>query len=103
MTKENGEDAYVVVLTPEKGDPVTDYVSAKTFLLLRQDTFETDGPVTLPVTERFSDYRSVEGVMIPFTRVSNTTTMGDVVVKIKEVKFDAPVSGDAFRRKMAAK
>jgi CubicO group peptidase (beta-lactamase class C family) len=103
MLKEGGEDAYVVVLTPEKGNPVTDYVSARTFLLLRQDTFETSGPVTLPVTERFSDYRSVDGVMIPFTRVSNTVTMGDVVVKLKEVKFDANVPVDAFRRKLAEK
>jgi CubicO group peptidase (beta-lactamase class C family) len=99
MTKEGGEDAYVVVLTPEKGNPLTDYISAKTFLLLRQDSFVTSGPVTQPVTERFSDYRRVGGVMIPFTRVSNTTSMGDVVVRLREVEFDVPVPAEAFRRK----
>ena len=103
LTKVGGEDAYVVAFTPEKGDPVTDYFSAKTFLLLRQDTIETSGPISEPVTEKYSDYRDVEGVMIPFTRVSNSTSMGDTVVKLREVKFDVPVPADAFRRKLTRK
>lgn len=98
--KVGDEDAYVVVFTPEKGNAVTNYYSAKTFLLLRQDTTETVGPVNMPVTERFSDYRSVDGVMVAFTRVSNSVAMGDTVLKVREVKFDAPVPEDVFRRKM---
>jgi len=95
------EDAYVVVFTPEKGNAVTNYYSAKTFLLLRQDTTETVGPLNVPVTERFSDYRTVDGVAVAFTRVSNSVAMGDIVLKVREVKFDAPVPDDVFRRKMA--
>jgi CubicO group peptidase (beta-lactamase class C family) len=98
MTKVGDEDAYVVVFTPEKGNPVTDYFSAKSFLLLRQDTLETDGPITEPVTEKFSDYRTVDGVMIPFTRVSSTTSMGDTVTKLRDVKFDVAVPEEAFKR-----
>jgi CubicO group peptidase (beta-lactamase class C family) len=96
--KVGDEDAYVVVFTPEKGNPVTDYFSTKTFLLLRQDTLETSGPITEPVTERLSDYRPVDGVMIPFTRVSNTTSMGDTLTKLRDVKFDVPVPEEAFKR-----
>ncbi|PYT02369.1 MAG: hypothetical protein DMF65_06775 [Acidobacteria bacterium] len=77
---------------------MTDYFSAKTFLLLRQDTLETTGPITEPVTEKYSDYRSVDGVMIPFTRVSNTASMGDTVTRLREVKFDVAVPAGAFRR-----
>lgn len=98
--KVGDEDAYVVVFTPEKGNAVTNYYSAKTFLLLRQDTTETSGPINVPVTEKFSDYRPVDGVMVAFTRVSNTVTMGDVVLKVREMKFDAPVPEDVFRRKL---
>ena len=94
------EDAYVVVFTPEKGNAVTNYYSAKTFLLLRQDTTQTVGPVNIPVTERFSDYRPVDGVMVAFERVSNSVTMGDIVLKVRELKFDAPVPEDVFRRKL---
>jgi CubicO group peptidase (beta-lactamase class C family) len=100
LVKVEGEDAYVVVFTPERGNAVTNYYSTKTFLLLRQDTTETSGPISIPVTEKFSDYRTVDGVMIAFTRVSNTVTMGDTVLKVREVKFDVPVPDDVFRRKL---
>jgi len=42
-------------------------------------------------------------VVVLFTRMSSTTSMGDLVVKLKEVKFDVPVPEDAFRRRMAGK
>jgi CubicO group peptidase (beta-lactamase class C family) len=103
MSKVGGEDAYVVVFTPEKGSPVTQYISAKTFLPLRQDTLATSDTVSMPVTETYSDYRSVDGVMIPFTRVSNSQSMGDTVLKVREVVFDVPVPEEAFRRKIAGK
>jgi hypothetical protein len=41
--------------------------------------------------------------MIPFQRVQNSQTMGDTVLKIREVTFDVPVPEDAFRRKTAEK
>ena len=103
MAKVGDEDAYVVVFTPEKGSPVTQYISAKSFLPLRQDTVATSDSVTLPVTESFSDYRSVDGVMIPFQRVQNSPAMGDTVLKIREVVFDVPVPEESFRRKTAEK
>jgi CubicO group peptidase (beta-lactamase class C family) len=103
MAKVGGEDAYVVVFTPEKGSPVTQYISAKTFLPLRQETLATSDATTLPVTESYSDYRSVDGVMIPFRRVQNSPSMGDTVMKIREVVFDVPVPEEAFRRKTEEK
>lgn len=103
MAKVGEEDAYVVLFTPEKGSPVTQYISAKTFLLLRQDSIATSDTVSMPVTEAFSDYRSVDGVMIPFQRVQNSVGMGDTVMKIREVVFDVPVPEETFRRKSAAK
>jgi CubicO group peptidase (beta-lactamase class C family) len=103
MAKVGGEDAYVVLFTPEKGSPVTQYISAKTFLLLRQDSISTSDTVSMPVTETYSDYRSVGGVMIPFRRVQNSVAMGDTVMRIREVVFDVPVPEDVFRRKTAAK
>jgi CubicO group peptidase (beta-lactamase class C family) len=100
VSKVDDEDAYVVVFTPEKGNAVTNYYSMKTFLLLRQDTTETTGPINIPVTEKFSDYRSVDGVTVAFTRVSNSVTMGDTVLKVREWKFDAPVPEEIFLRKL---
>jgi hypothetical protein len=103
MSKVDGEDAYVVLFTPEKGSPVTQYISAKTFLPLRTDTVATSDTVSMPVTETYSDYRSVDGVMIPFKRVSNSEAMGDTVLKIREAAFDVPVPDEAFKRKTGGK
>jgi CubicO group peptidase (beta-lactamase class C family) len=103
MSKVDGEDAYVVVFTPEKGSPVTQYISAKSFLPLRTDTIATSDTISMPVTEVYSDYRSVDGVMLAFRRVSNSQAMGDTVLTIREAAFDVPVPEEAFKRKNGGK
>jgi CubicO group peptidase (beta-lactamase class C family) len=99
MSKAGDEDVYVVVKTPENGNPVTDYISTKSFLVLRRDSIissNTTG-VELPVTEYFSDYRAIDGVMVPFKSITNHMAMGDIVARIKDVKFDIAVPDEAFR------
>lgn len=103
LAKVGEEEAYVVVFTPEKGSPVTNYYSTKSFLLLRADTVSTSDTTSLPVSERYSDYRPVGGVMVAFTRVSTSPAMGDTVTKLREVSFDVAVPDEAFRRKSGAK
>jgi CubicO group peptidase (beta-lactamase class C family) len=101
MSKVGDEDVYVVVKTPEKGNEVTDYISAKSYLLLRRDTLvtsETSG-ITLPVKETFSDYRMVEGQMIPFKTVTSVPTIGDIVTTVKDIKFDVDIPDAVFHRK----
>jgi len=99
MSKVGDEDVYVVVKTLEGGNPITDYVSTKTFLVLQRDQIvssNTSG-MELPISEKFSDYRTIDGVMMPFTTVTKHIAMGSIVVRIKDVKFDAPVPDTAFR------
>lgn len=100
--KLDGEDVYVVVKTPEKGNPVTDYVSAKTFLVVKRELLNTtnSGEITLPSTETFSDYRYVDGVMLPFKTVTSSLSIGDTVVQVKEVKFDVDVPEQTFRARV---
>jgi len=100
MAKIGDDDAYVVQRKCEKGTPVTDYVSAKSFLVLKRDlviSSETAG-IELPQTEVFSDYRSVDGVMVPFKIVSNNIANGDVVLRVKELKFDQPMPDSVFKK-----
>ncbi|HKQ53339.1 MAG TPA: hypothetical protein VJT74_13275, partial [Pyrinomonadaceae bacterium] len=98
-SKVGDEEVYVVVKTPEKGNAVTDYVSTKTFLVLRRDTLETSNTsqITLPVTEHFSDYRLTDGLMIPYKTVTNIPTIGDIVTTIKTVKVDVDIPDTVFR------
>lgn len=94
------EDAYVVEKKSEKGTPVTDYVSTKSFLVLKRDSIvvnETAG-IELPQTQTFSDYRPVDGVMIAFTQRSSNIANGDITMRVVDVKFDVDIPDSVFRK-----
>src|SRR5215217_7371335 len=100
MDKVGDEDVYILEKRSEKGTPVTDYISAKSFLVLRRDSLivsDTSG-IELPQIQSFSDYRNVAGVMIPFKTVSNNIANGDIVLRIVDVKFDVDIPDSAFRK-----
>lgn len=103
MLKVDGEDAYVVVFTPEKGSAVTQYISAKSFLPLKMETVVTSDTISMPVTETYSDYRRVDGVMVAFRRVQKSEAMGDSLLRIREATFDVTVPEEAFKRKNGGK
>jgi hypothetical protein len=99
MSKVGAEEVYVVVKTPEQADPITDYISAKSFLLLKRETIDSRSTsmVEQPATATYSDYRMVDGRMIPFRIAHNTESLGDVVVRVKEVNFDVSLPDSVFR------
>lgn len=101
MDKVDGEDVYVVVLTPEGASPITDYISTKSFLILKQESLipggDDDGGNGGLASETYSDYRLVDGVLIPFKTIQKSPALGEVVVSIKEIKFDVALPDAAFR------
>jgi CubicO group peptidase (beta-lactamase class C family) len=95
-----GEDCYVVQMVPEKGNAVTVYISSKTFLVLRRDTVissDTSG-VDLPRSETYSDFRTVDGVVVPFRSVGTDIANGNVITEVKEVKFDVAIPDAVFQK-----
>lgn len=103
MGKVGDEEVYIIEKKREKGTPVTDYVSTKSFLVLRRDSIissETSG-VDLPQTEVFSDFRNVGGVMVPFRQVSNNIANGDIVVRVIDIKFDTEIPDSVFHQPVA--
>jgi CubicO group peptidase (beta-lactamase class C family) len=100
MDKVNGEDVFVIQRRNEKGTPITDYITTKSILVLRRDSIianDTSG-IELQQTEWFSDYRNVDGVMVPFKQVSNNIANGDIVVHVIDVKFNAEIPDTVFRK-----
>ena len=98
--KVGDEDVWVVEKRSEKGTPVTDYVSEKSYLVLRRDSVvvsETAG-IELPVKQLFSDYRNVDGVMVPFKTISSNIANGDVVIRVTDLKFDVDIPDTVFRK-----
>ena len=99
--KVGDEEAYVVVLHPEKASDYTLFVSTKTFLPVKKASVvvSSTSSVKLPVTQVFSDYRAVDGIMLPFKTVSTSLTMGDVVTTVKEVKNNVEIKDSMFKPK----
>jgi len=83
------EEVYVVVKTPEKGNAITDYISAKSFLLVKR---EGAGQETI-----YTDYRNVDGEMVSFTAVTQGDEIGRIVVRVQEVKFNTRIPAAVFR------
>jgi len=103
--KVGDEDAYVLEKRSDKGSPVIDYISTKSFLLLRRDSVivsETAG-FELPQTQSFSDYRNVDGVMIPFKSVSSNVAQGETVIQITDVKWNVDIPDSVFKKPAADK
>src|SRR5262249_10018525 len=99
LVKVGDEDAYEVRKTPEKGHPVTDFIGTRSFLLLKRESMIAlpGNDAALPLSETFTDYRAVDGVMVPFARVRTLPEMGVMRLAVREVKFDARVPASAFR------
>jgi CubicO group peptidase (beta-lactamase class C family) len=100
MDKVGGEDVYVVVMTTEGGTPTTLFVSTKTFLPLKKETIYSPSDssgIEIPITETYSDYRAVDEMMFPHKTVTNNIAQGDIIVEIKDVKFDVDIPDSMFK------
>ncbi|MFN0139938.1 MAG: serine hydrolase [Pyrinomonadaceae bacterium] len=98
IAKVGDEDAYPVEFEPEKGTKFTEYYSTKTFLMLKREGVVTSSTssLALPYTILLSDYRNVDGVMIPFKQVNNTISNGNIVITITSVKHNVAIDDKLF-------
>jgi hypothetical protein len=90
-SKVGDDEVYVVVKTPEKGGAVTDYIATKSFLLVKRSREGTSEETI------YSDYRNVDGEMVPFGIVTQGGNMGRIVVKVQGVKFNTSIPPSTFR------
>src|SRR5262249_4551947 len=74
-----GEEVWIVSFEPEKGTPFREYYSTKTFLLLKREGVisSSTSPQQIPYTVTYSDYRNVDGIMLPFKVVNNSIANGN--------------------------
>jgi CubicO group peptidase (beta-lactamase class C family) len=97
-SKIEDEEVYIVVKTPEKGNTVTEYVSTKSWLVLRKDALLPIRGLRIPleVKESYSDYKMVDGEMVPFKTVFTHPVLGDMVVTFKDANFNVEIPDDEF-------
>ena len=92
MSKIGFRDVYVLDLQPLVGPAERLYLDAQTYLPVRINTTRTVGRVSEPVEIYLDDWRSVDGIMYPFStsQSSPTVKLGFTVNEIRHnVKVDA--------------
>ncbi len=93
-----GRDAYVLLLTPASGKPVTQYCDAETFLIVAQSgTVDTQqGPVDMRT--EMSDYRDIgNGVKAPF-QLRQMMPVGEVRTTMTEMKNNVEIDDALFAK-----
>ena len=89
---------HKVVLTLKSGAKETFYFDATSFLLIQKTAVsknvELGGAL---LNTRFSDYRDVNGIKVPFRSESETGGQTILTVVVDRVVIDAPVEDAAFR------
>jgi hypothetical protein len=86
-----------LILRPKSGQAMHYYVDAATGLESRIMIEGEQGGMPMRTEVRFSDYRNVEGRMVPFTttQVINGNEIGQV--KYQKVEFNVPLDDGLFR------
>ncbi len=99
--KVGDEEVYLVKIQPEKASEVTYLISSKTFLPVRKTSIIVSSTTQqrTPISESYSDYRAVDGVLIPFKTTTINPGMGNVVTYIKEVKHNQTIDDAVFKAK----
>lgn len=99
IKKVNGKDAYVVKLSPSIGRVTREYYDTKTLMPVRTDMVTEVANVPLPVEIYPSDFRRVDGVLMPFVmrqRVLQSTGPVEIVVRIRSIKNNVAVPDSVF-------
>jgi len=91
-----GADAYRVEATTADGDVEQLYFDKLTSLLVRKDEATVTPQGVLPVQIYFEDYREVDGIKIPFGGRITNPSIGNIVMKLNEVKHNVEISDSKF-------
>lgn len=94
----DGKDVYVVETRPAAGeDRMRLYFDATTGLLLRKWKGAQTILGILPSTEDFGDYRTVNGVLIPF-KIVDTSHDGVTTITISEITANESIPDSKFAK-----
>ena len=91
----DGHICYRVVLTPKDGQPETRYYDKKSFLLVRTNMIMKSEMGEIPAESMVSDYRTVDGVLVPFL-VKQKVLGQEFTVTVQSVKTNVEIPKGRF-------
>ncbi|MGH9825205.1 MAG: hypothetical protein ACREDR_18400, partial [Blastocatellia bacterium] len=97
VEKIDGDEAYITVLTPETGNPITYYFSTSSFRLIREDLIQEVEGQPRTVSETHSDFKAVDGQQVPFKIVQVLPSGGNLIITVMDVKFNVEITDSVFK------
>jgi zinc protease len=95
LEKQNSKLCFVVYLEPYQADSQTLYFDLKTMLLVTLKTELRSDMGSLPVVSYFSDYREVDGVILPFeTRIEMASQV--MISRVKRMEHNVLLDQNFF-------
>jgi outer membrane lipoprotein-sorting protein len=94
-----GKDAIVLLVTPKTGPVIKILFDAQTYLVVRTVTkISSPEAGELEQTSDPTDYRTVDGVKVPFV-VTNTNALQTITIKLDKVEHNVPIDDAIFSAK----
>ena len=93
----DGKPAYKVVLTPKTGKPTTEFYDKSSHLLVKETSTTTTPMGEVQVEEFPSDYKKVDGILMPH-KITQKVLTQEVVMTLTDVKHNVELPADAFKR-----
>ncbi len=92
----DGAVCYKLTLTPHEGQVETHYYDAETGLLVKVEMTMKSEMGEIPIESFLSDYREVEGLMIPFRTRQVVMQMQEMVSVVDSVAINLEIPPDRF-------
>ncbi len=93
----DAEPCYKVVMTPKEGKPETLYYAKKTHLLVKME-FELETAMgTMSVVATPSDYKRVDGILIPHKINQEIIGLQKVEIVVESVEHNTEIPADRFK------
>ncbi len=92
-------EAWIVVMTPEKGNPLTAWFDAESFLLLKTSGVRVTDQGEAEVTTELSDYREVPGTGVKMAhQMKQVIPVGEIIMRFTEIKANADIDDAKFNK-----
>lgn len=97
--KASDREAWILVMTPEKGNPVTAWFDAETFLMLKTSGVRITDQGEAEIETEFGDYREVPGTGMKAPHlIKQKLPVGEIITRITEIKANADIPDSRFAK-----
>ncbi len=92
-------EAWVAAMTPEKGNPITAWFDAESFLLLKTSGVRVTDQGEAEVSTEFSDFREVPGTGIKMAhQMKQVIPVGEIIMRFTDVKANVDIDDAKFNK-----